>query len=101
MKVARVMRLPLSALLAWSASDVLVAAWDIGRDEAEAAHITDQRAVLSANLTAVAFHDPSNLKDAERDIAARAPWWLRSAETPARGTWDDFAKMAMAMGAVR
>lgn len=95
MIVARAYRLPLTVILAWSALDVLVAAWSHARAEHSAQYRHHTLALYSGHLTAAAFNAPERLADAQQELSAQAPAWERADVTPiASGTMDDlFALM--------
>ena len=98
--VARAYRVTFTGILAWAAMDVLVAAWYEGRHRESSEFYTAQRAVSNANLTAVAFHDHTKLRESAQEVEARRPEWMKRPTSGANGTFDDFAAMAARMGAV-
>lgn len=78
MTVSRAYGHPLSAVLAWSAVDVLIAAWSHGRASASENYGRHQLAMYSGHLTARAFNDPAALQSCAQELAANAPAWDRA-----------------------
>ena len=97
--VARVYGLPFTTVLEWSAADVLIAAWSIGRAATSEQYRAHTLVLYAANLTAVAFHEPQKLSESARSLEAHAPAWEQPEKPTSAGSWDDLAAMATKMGA--
>lgn len=100
MKLARAYRLGLSVVLAWPATDALVAAWSGGRFNASEQYDAHALSLYGANLMAVAFHEPNRLTESAQSLEAQRPAWDAPRASSGSGSWDDFAAMATRLGAV-
>lgn len=99
MKVARAYALGLSVVLAWSAADVLIAAWTLARGRASERYAAHELALYQANVIAVGFHEPPKLAQARTELQAQRPVWDAPPAQPiGRGSFDAFAAFAATLG---